>query len=46
VNNTRFPYAKSRSAGPHPYFEILLKSETLAALAKNAEIVAEHIIPD
>ena len=29
-----------------PYFEILLKSGTLAGVAKNAEIVAEHIILD
>lgn len=35
-----------RNKGRIPYFEVLLKSGTLAGIAKNAEIVAEHIIPD
>jgi hypothetical protein len=29
-----------------PYFEVLLKSSTLAGIAKNAEIVAFRILPD
>ena len=32
--------------GRLPYFEVLLKSGTLAGVAKNAEIVAERILPD
>jgi hypothetical protein len=36
----------SRNKGRIPYFEVLLKSGTLAGVAKNAEIVAERVIPD
>jgi hypothetical protein len=36
----------ARNKGRIPYFEILLKSGTLAGVAKNAEIVAEHLVPD
>jgi hypothetical protein len=35
-----------RNKGRIPYFEVLLKSGTLAGIAKNSEIVAEHIIPE
>jgi hypothetical protein len=41
-----FSSLSARNKGRIPYFEILLKSGTLAGVAKNAEIVAEHIIPD
>jgi hypothetical protein len=41
-----FNSLSARNKGRIPYFEILLKSGTLAGVAKNAEIVAEHIIPD
>jgi hypothetical protein len=41
-----FNSLSARNGGRMPYFEILLKSRTLAGVAKNAEIVAEHIIPD
>jgi hypothetical protein len=41
-----FNSLSARNKGHIPYFEILLKSGTLAGVAKNAEIVAEHIIPD
>jgi hypothetical protein len=36
----------ARNKGRIPYFEVLLKSGTLAGVAKNAEIVAERVIPD
>jgi hypothetical protein len=36
----------TRNKGRIPYFEVLLKSGTLAGVAKNSEIVAERIIPD
>jgi len=36
----------ARNKGRIPYFEVLLKSGTLAGVAKNAEIVAERILPD
>ena len=36
----------ANNQGRIPYFEVLLKSETLAGVTKNAEIVAEHIIPE
>ena len=36
----------SRNKGRIPYFELLLKSGTLAGVAKNSEIVAERIVPD
>jgi hypothetical protein len=29
-----------------PYFEVLLRSRTMAGIAKNAEIVADRILPD
>jgi hypothetical protein len=29
-----------------PYFEVLLRSSTLSGIAKNAEIVAERVLPD
>jgi hypothetical protein len=41
-----FNNLSASNKGRIPYFEILLKSGTLAGVAKNAEIVAEHIIPD
>ena len=41
-----FNSLSARNGGRMPYFEILLKSGTLAGVAKNAEIVAERIIPD
>ena len=41
-----FSRLSARNKGRIPYFEILLKSGTLAGVAKNAEIVAEHIVPD
>lgn len=36
----------ARNKGRLPYFEILLKSGTLSGVAKNAEIVAERILPE
>jgi hypothetical protein len=36
----------AKNKGRIPYFEVLLKSGTLAGVAKNAEIVAERIVPD
>lgn len=35
-----------RNQNRMPYFEVLLKSGTLEGVAKNAEIVADHILPD
>jgi len=35
----------SQSKGHIPYFELLLRSRTLAGVAKDAEIVAERILP-
>lgn len=35
-----------RNNGRIAYLEVLLKSGTLAGVAKNAEIVAEHIITE
>lgn len=29
-----------------PYFEVLLRSSTLSGIAKNAEIIAERVLPD
>ena len=36
----------AQNKGRIPYFEVLLKSGTLAGVAKNAEIVAEHVLPE
>jgi len=36
-----------RRNGNHvPYFEVLLRSRTLSGIAKNAEIIADRILPD
>jgi len=35
-----------RNKNKLPYFEVLLRSGTLAGIAKNAEIVADRILPD
>ncbi len=35
-----------RTKNKLPYFEVLLRSSTLAGIAKNAEIVADRILPD
>ncbi len=36
----------TQNRGRIPYFEVLLKSGTLSGITKNAEIVAERILPD
>jgi hypothetical protein len=35
-----------QNKGRIPYFEVLLKSGTLSGVAKNAEVVADRILPD
>jgi len=35
-----------RNGNRIPYFEVLLRSSTLSGIAKNAEIVADRILPD
>jgi hypothetical protein len=35
-----------RNKNRMPYFEVLLRSSTMAGIAKNAEIVADRILPD
>lgn len=43
------PYLDSlmkRNKNKLPYFEVLLRSGTLAGIAKNAEVVADRILPD
>jgi len=48
-SSTSKPYVDSlmkRNRNKLPYFEVLLRSGTLAGIAKNAEVVADRILPD
>lgn len=44
--NSFLPELMKRNQGRLPYFEVLLKSSTLAGVAKNGEIVAQRILPE